>query len=70
MLLSDLESKVSALSADVSSVQLLATEVLEAVEPNSSNALKLHAVFELCENQLRLIEEIDNGLVELRDKLK
>ena len=68
MLLSDLESKVSTLSADVSSIQLLASEVLEDVEPNSANALKLHAVFELCENQLGLIEEIDNGLVELRDK--
>ena len=66
MKLSDIENKLSTLSADASSIQVLTTEVSEMLDPNSSDYFKLHTVYELCENQMRLIEDIDDVIVELK----
>ena len=70
MKISDIESMLSTLSADASSIQLLTEEVSEEVEPNSSDYFKLHAAYELCENQIRLIERIEDRIIELKRTLQ
>ena len=66
MKISDIESLLTMVSADASAIQTLTTEVSEEVEPNSIDYFKLHAAYELCETQMRNIERIEDGLLELR----
>ena len=70
MKLSDVESKLDLISADASSIQILTIEVIENLEPNCSDYFKLHAAYELCENQIRLIEGLEQTVVELRQQLQ
>lgn len=66
MKISDIESLLSYISADANSIHILTTEACEGVEPNSPEFLKIHAASELAENQIRLVERIEDGLIELR----
>ncbi len=70
MLITDIESKASMLSADASAIQVLTAEVSEILEPNSPDYFKLHAAYEIAENQIRLIESIEDRLIEIRQQLK
>lgn len=58
----EISGLMSTLSADASSIYMLAAEVAEAVEPNSSDYFKLHAVCTVAERQIQLIEQIDDML--------
>ena len=42
----------------------------EGLEQNCSDYFKLHAAYELAENQIRLADEVEDWLVEIRDKLQ
>ena len=66
----DIEGKLSMISADASSIQILTGEVGEGLEQNCSDYFKLHAAYELAENQIRLADEVEDWLVEIRDKLQ
>lgn len=70
MSIRDLEDDLTMISADASSIQILTTEVSEILEPNSPDYFKLHASYELAENQIRLIERIEDRLIELRKQLQ
>lgn len=63
---SDIESLLTMISADASSIQVLTTEVSEVLEPNSSDYFKLHAAYELAETQMRNIERIEGWIIEIR----
>ena len=65
-----IEDKLSVLSTDASCIQVLTAEASEAVEPNSSDYFKLYAAYELAEKQIRLTEEVEDWLIEIRDKLQ
>lgn len=58
---------ISMMMADVDSIRVLVTEVREALEPNGSDYSKLHAVYEIAENQERMLEAIDNYLVQVKE---
>ena len=58
---------ISMMMADVDSIRVLVTEVSEALEPNGSDYSKLHAVYEIAENQERMLEAIDNYLVQVKE---
>lgn len=58
---------VSMMMADVDSIRVLVTEVGEILEPNGSDYSKLHAVYEIAENQERMLEAIDNYLVQVKE---
>lgn len=64
-----IEDKLSVISTDASCIKVLTVEASEAVEPNSSDYFKLYAAYELAENQIRLTEEIETWLIEVKDKL-
>ena len=63
----DMMDHVSMLMADVDSIRVLVSEVGEAVEPNGIEASKLHAVYEIAENQERMLEKIDEFLVQVKE---
>jgi len=58
---------VSMLMADTDSIRILVAEVGEGLEPNGSDYSKLHAVYEIAENQERMLERIDNYLVHVKE---
>lgn len=58
---------VSMMMADVDSIRVLVTEVSEILEPNGSDYSKLHAVYEIAENQERMLEAIDDYLVHIKE---
>lgn len=66
----DIEGKLSMISTDASSIQVLAADVAEGFKQNCSDYFLLHAVYELAENQIRLADEVADWLVEIRDKLQ
>ena len=53
MTTSTIEGEVSLLMADADAIKTIATEVQEAVEVNSPEDHKLHAIYSIAENQLR-----------------
>ena len=58
---------VSMMMADVDSIRVLVTEVSEILEPNGSDYSKLHAVYEIAENQERMLKAIDDYLVQIKE---
>ena len=58
---------VSMMMADVDSIRVLVTEVGEILEPNGSDYSKLHAVYEIAENQERMLEKIDDYLFQIKE---
>ena len=66
----NIESMLSMLSADASSIQILTTEVSETLEPNCPDYFKLHAAYEVSENQIRMIERIEDWIIELKRQLQ
>lgn len=58
---------ISMLMADVDSIRVLVAEVGEGVEPNGSDYSKLHAVYEIAENQERMLEKIDDYIVQVKE---
>jgi len=58
---------VSMMMADVDSIRVLVTEVSEILEPNGSDYSKLHAVYEIAENQERMLEAIDDYLFQIKE---
>lgn len=58
---------VSMMMADVDSIRVLITEAGEILEPNGSDYSKLHAVYEIAENQERMLEIIDDYLVQIKE---
>ena len=58
---------VSMLMADTDSIRVLMAEVGEAVEPNGIEYSKIHAVYEIAENQERMLEKIDDYLVQVKE---
>jgi len=58
---------VSMMMADVDSIRVLVTEVGEILEPNGSDYSKLHAVYEIAENQERMLEAIDDYLAQIKE---
>ena len=58
---------VSMLMADVDSIRVLVSEVGEGLESNGCDYSKLHAVYEIAENQERMLETIDNYLVQIKE---
>ena len=58
---------VSMMMADVDSIRVLVSEVGEGLEPNCCDYSKLHAVYEIAENQERMLEKIDNYLVHVKE---
>ena len=50
----DIMGIVSMLMADTDSIRVLMAEVGEAVEPNGIEYSKIHAVYEIAENQERM----------------
>lgn len=63
---SDIMGIVDMLMADADSIRVLVAEVGEAVEPNGIEYSKLHAVYEIVENQERLLKTIDDYLVQIK----
>lgn len=57
-------SIISVLSADASSILTLTTELCESVEPDSDDYFKLHAIYTIAENQIRLLDEMDDLVIE------
>ena len=70
MSISAIEDDLSLISADASSIKILTAEVSEILETNSPDYFKLHAAYEVAENQIRLIERIEDRLIELRKQLQ
>jgi len=70
MTTSTIEGEVSLLMADADAIMTIATEVQEAVEVNSPEDHKLHAIYSIAENQLRRLDRIEDRLMELRRLLK
>jgi hypothetical protein len=58
---------VSMMMADVDSIRVLVTEVGEILEPNGSDYSKLHAVYEIAENQERMLEVLDDYLFQIKE---
>ena len=58
----EISGLMSTISADASSIYMLAAEVAEAVEPNSSDYFKLHAVCTIAERQIQLLDQAENML--------
>ncbi len=58
---------VSMMMADVDSIRVLVTEVGEILEPIGSDYSKLHAVYEIAENQERMLEAIDDYLAQIKE---
>lgn len=58
---------ISMMRADVDSIKVLVTEVSDALTPDGSDYSKLHAVYEIAENQERMLEAIDNYLVQVKE---
>jgi len=58
---------VSMMMADVDSIRVLVTEVSEILEPNGSDYSKVHAVYEIAENQERMLEAIDDYLFQIKE---
>ena len=63
----DIMGIVSMLMADVDSIRVLVSEVGEGLEPNGCDYSKLHAVYEIAENQERMLETIDNYLAQIKE---
>jgi hypothetical protein len=63
----DIMGIVSMLMADTDSIRVLMAEVGEAVEPNGIEYSKIHAVYEIAENQERMLEKIDDYLVQVKE---
>ncbi len=70
MSISTIEDDLSLISADASSIKILTAEVSEILETNCPDYFKLHAAYEVAENQIRLIERIEDRLIELRKQLQ
>lgn len=63
----DIMGIVSMLMADTDSIRVLVAEVGEGLEPNGCDYSKLHAVYEIAENQERMLEKIDDYLVQIKE---
>lgn len=63
----DMMGLVSMLMADVDSIRVLVSEVGEGLEPNCCDYSKLHAVYEIAENQERMLEKIDDYLFQVKE---
>ena len=63
----DIMGIVSMLMADTDSIRVLMAEVGEAVEPNGIEYSKIHAIYEIAENQERMLEKIDDYLVQVKE---
>ena len=61
---------VATLMADACSVKTLVAEVGEGVEPNSSDYFKLHAAYSVAEHMEALLEEVDDGLLDIRVEME
>lgn len=61
------EDMVCQLVADASSVQTLAAELCETFERNSPDADKANAIYTIAKSQEKMLEELAEALVELRD---
>ena len=63
----DIMGIVSMLMADTDSIRVLVAEVGEGLEHNGCDYSKLHAVYEIAANQERMLEKIDDYLIQVKE---
>ena len=65
-----IDSELSLLRADADAIMTLAEELGEAVPENSHEYLKIHAIYDIADTQIRRSDRIGDKIIELRRLLK